>query len=352
MKETVPLKIENEEIVFSDLTNRERLELIAVCQSENVFLLDVKTKEVRKLGNLGFLPVYSEDQFKYFEKVDKPRDYLQIQSHLDYLCIVQKYGQNGLVLNLEKSNFRKELKRGDYHVEHCSFPIAFYSGQDRTFLIHGTDWNRLDITCLETDELLTERVIDNRTRSNYLDYFHSSLLVSPDEKHFSSNGWVWQPCDMITVYPIEKFLREFEMANTFIDFGPVDGYNWDRPLCWIDNTTLGIGYNKREDDENEGEFPSGIIFVDILENQMTNRIEFDGFELSEYGAPSGELFFDSDKNQFLGLNGKSGLLISDVRGKEIYKNSSLTSYRYSKRHKLYFHFDLKQRSLNMVKPEI
>ena len=333
MKETISLNLGNEEIVFADLTDRENLELVIVCKSGNIFLFDCQTETRSLFTNLSFNPYQLN---------------LQIHSFENYICITQKNGLQGMVIDLSNPSFQQNLERVDYQAEHCLFPIAFYKKENQTFLIHGTEWNRLDITCLETDELLTSRIVDYETNSNYFDYFHSSLLISPDAKNFTSNGWVWQPCDVITVYSIERFLKEFETSHTAINFEPVDGYNWDRPLCWIDNTTLGIGYNKKEDGESKEDFPSEVIFVDIIENQTTNRIEFDGFALSEDGAAVGELIFDSNKNQFIGLNKKSGLLITDIMGKEIYKDNSMTSHKYSKRHKLFYKIERDQKSMEIT----
>lgn len=274
---------------------------------------------------------------------------LNLYSFQNYICLVQERGINGVVLNISKPNYRKQLKRGDCQVEHCTFPIAFYSKNNQTFLIHGTDCNRLDVTCLETDELLTYRIVDYDTDSNYFNYFHISLLISPDAEHFMSNGWVWQPYDVITVYSIDKILLEFEMSHISVDFDPVDGYNWDRPLCWIDNSTLGIGYNKKEDNESNDDFPSEIVFVDILENKIINRVEFNGFELSEYGATVGKLFYDEEKQQFIGLNKKDGLLISGIDGKKIYKSINFISYRYSAKHKLLYKIVAESQVVEIIK---
>lgn len=334
MKQTISLDIENEEIAFADLTDRKNLEAIAVCKSGNIFLFELQSERISFFTKLSFNPYQLS---------------LQIHSFENYVCISQKNGLQGMVINLSDSKFQKHLSRIDYQAEHCLFPIAFYKKENQTFLIHGTEWNRLDITCLETDELLTSRIVDYETESNYFDYFHSSLLVSPDAKHFTSNGWVWHPCGVITVYSTDKFLKKYELSNTAINFEPVDGYNWDRPLCWIDNKTLGVGYNKREDGESKEDFLSEIVFVDIIENQMTNRIEFDGFELSEYGAAMGELFFDSAKNQFIGLNNKSGLLITNIRGEEVYKDVSMTSHKYSNRHKLFYQIERNQKVIEILK---
>ena len=151
MKQEISLQIDNEEFVFADLTNREHMEFIVVCKGGNVYLFDCSTNRSQLLGTLEFPLEYSEDLFKYSELIGSRRDLLQVETYKDYVCIAQKYGQNGMIFNLENSEYKKELKRGDYCVEHCTFPIAFYSEQDSTFLIHGTDWNRLDITCLETE---------------------------------------------------------------------------------------------------------------------------------------------------------------------------------------------------------
>ena len=348
MKE-ISLQIVNEEIVFVDLTNRENMELVIVCRSKNIFLFDCSTKELRLLGNLEFPLEYSEDLFKYSELIGSKREFLQMQSFKDYICVVQKYGQNGVVFNFENPNFRKQLKRGDYCVEHCSFPIAFYSMQYFTYLIHGTDWNRLDITCLESDQLLTERVIDYETDSNYFDYFHSSLSLSPDAKHFTSNGWIWHPFGQITVYSIDDFLKTFELSHKDIELTD-EPYNsdWDRPLCWIDKKTLAVGFSKNAEDYGKSNFPNEILFVDIFDNKIINRIEFDGFANTGEGDVFGELFYDKEKSQFISLNNKTGLFISDINGKEIFKEKSFISHRYSAKHKLFYRINNISQSIEMI----
>jgi hypothetical protein len=331
--QSISLALENEDIVFADVINREKLEVIIVCKSGNIFLFDCETGTKTLINQLDFDPA----------KVN-----LQIYSFQDYVCIVQKKGTDGIVINLSNAHYRKDLLRGDYCVNVSPFPIAFYSDQGQTFLIHGTDWNRLDITCLETDELLTNRLVDYDTDSNYFDYFHGSLYVSPDSKFFISSGWVWQPYEVITLYSIGDFLKNFELLNQSIDFEETSGYNWGRPICWIDNETFAVSYNKKEAVENEGNFPSEIIFVDVFENKVVNRINFNGFSLSDYGEVGGELFFDSDKKQFIGLNKQSGLLISDVKGKEIFRNPNLTSRRYSPKHRIFYRIDFKKQLLEII----
>lgn len=350
MVEEILLNIDDEFVIFAGLTDGENHEFIVVCESGNVYLHERQNSRNRLIGALEFPLKYSEDLFKYSESIGYQRDFLQIKSYRDYVCIVQKYGQNGAVFNLKNPAFKKELKRGDYCVEHCVFPIAFYSKQDSTFLIHGTDWNRLDITCLEVDELLTDRIVDYETNSNYFDYFHSSLLVSPDEKRFTSNGWIWHPFGQITSYSIADFLKNFELSHRNVDLAE-DCYNfdWDRPLCWIDEKIVAVGFSRNTENYGKTNFLDEILFVDVTENKIINRIEFNGFGNSGDGDVFGELFYDKENSRFISLNEKKGLLMSDINGKKIFADQSLISFKYSPAHRFLYQTNCKKQTIETIK---
>lgn len=387
MDDNISLKIDNEEIVFADLTNRGNLEAIIVCKSGNIYLLDLETDKKyflvclpfdTKPNHLDNLDLNDEYEMirslepaeleKFIEKADKEVESIEsitakhpdlvsislnakLYSFESYVCIVQQDGASGVVLNLSNPNYLKILTRGDYHVGVWQFPIAFYAKDNQTFLIHGTDWNRLDITCLETDELLTERFVDYDTDSNYFDFFHSSLLVSPDAKHFTSNGWHWHPYGQIYCFSIERFLHEFELSNKSVDVLEEDYYDldWDRPLCWIDNHTLAIGFNQQVCSEKKDKYSNEILFFDINQNKIIKRINFDGFGLTFEGNVYGELFYDSENKQFIGLNRKSGLLISDIDGNELFRDSTFTTVKYSEQHKLFYNIDIQKQSIEFKK---
>jgi hypothetical protein len=387
MNRTISLEIVDEEIVFADLTSRERLELVVVCKSGNIFLCDLEKHEKHFWGNLPFDSVPNllndsnpmeilrdlspEELAKLLENVPdeiesiedlsaKNKDFVdslslnaRLYSFKNYVCIVQNKGSSGVVLNLSNPKFQKRLVRGDYHVGNWSFSIAFYEKDNQTFLIHATDWNRLDISCLETDELLTDRIVDYETESNYFDYFHSSLLVSPDRKYFTSNGWHWHPYGQIYCFSIENFLQKFELSGIRVDVSDEDYYDldWDRPLCWINNKTLAIGFNQQICDEKQKKFPTEVLFFDIAENKIVSRINFDGFSLSSEGEVNGELFYNPENQRLIGLNKKSGVLITDIDGKEIYTNSNLVSYKYSPKHRLFYQIDLKNQEISLVESE-
>ncbi len=334
MTKIISLKIENEEIVFADLTNRENLEVVFVCKSGNIFLFDCETESAKPFKTLAFNPFQLN---------------LQIYSYQNYVAIVQKNGTFGMVINLADADYQKTLERGDYCAYVSSFPIAFYSKDNQTFLIHGTDWNRLDITCLETDELLTNRIIDYDTDSNYLDYFHSSITVSSDATHFISNGWIWHPYGQLTLYSIDNFLKKFELSHQNIDLADdCYSFDWDRPLCWVDEKTLAVGFSKNTESYGETKFPSELLFVNILENEIVKRIEFDGFANTDEGDVSGELFYDEKKAQFIALNKKTGLFISDLDGNEIHRKTDFIAHKYSIKHKLIYRIDNKNQSIEIT----
>lgn len=385
MIEKISLKIDNEEIVFTDLKNREQLELVVVCKSGNVFLFDLEKNQTTFLTNLPFdLPLKDlmtvEDAFEILRELnptelselinkemakdesiesvaEKNRNFVnnlsldaKLYSFNNYICIVQDKGTSGIVLDLSNPNFHKRLKRGDYCVEHCSFPIAFYKKDNQTFLIHGTDWNRLDITCLETDELMTDRIVDYDSNSNYFDYFHSSLLISPDAKHFTSNGWHWHPYGQIYCFSVAEFLQKFEISHKNIDLAEdCYSFDWDRPICWFDNNTLAIGFSKNTEDYGKSNFPNEILFVEINTNKILKRIEFTGFANTIEGDVFGDLFYDIEKKHFISLNKKSGLLISDIEGNEILREPTFTTHKYSEKHKLFYQIDFQNQTIELKK---
>ena len=114
MIKEISLKTDNEEIVFVESTDRDNVEFVIVCKSGNVYLFDYSFRKVRFIGVLEFPCEYSEDHFKSFESFGYIKEFLQINSFKHYICITQKYGQNGVVFNLENSEFNKKLKRGGY----------------------------------------------------------------------------------------------------------------------------------------------------------------------------------------------------------------------------------------------
>jgi hypothetical protein len=88
------------------------------------------------------------------------------------------------------------LKRDDYYIEHCIYPLAFFENDARPLLLHGTQWNRLDATDPATGELLTKREFaadsENESAPHALDYFRDARGVQP-QKLGSGNCLIRSP---------------------------------------------------------------------------------------------------------------------------------------------------------------
>jgi len=141
--------------------------------------------------------------------LDKP---IKMYYHFPYICVTEQFGLNASVVKITDGKTLK-LARLDYHCDVSSYSIGFLEYNGSVLLIHQTQWYRLDITDLETGELLTESdiiyldtddivttesgVYHKTERKRFIPYFHSLIHVSPDCKHFLSNGWVWTPQDKI-----------------------------------------------------------------------------------------------------------------------------------------------------------
>jgi len=143
-----------------------------------------------------------------------------------------------------------QLERDDYHEDVSSFPLALCEIGNRLLLIHGTEWNRLDISDARTGVMLTQRNPTSLKQGevkppHYLDYFHSQLSVSPGQQFIADNGWVWQPFGVVETWNLRHWLE----ANVWES---EDGDSkktlclrdyWDGPLCWIDDNRLVVwGY--------------------------------------------------------------------------------------------------------------
>ena len=286
-------KNENRQTFF--LTNKNRL-----------FKFDLLTKTQRLLKTL---PEHLE--------LDQPID---IHIYENFVVAVNRRNTNGWVVNVEDSNWELKLTRGDYHVGHCTFAIGFFKRDESVHLIHTTDWNRLDITDLESKKCITEREIKYSPNSeeciNYLDYFHSSLITSPDESKFIVNGWIWSPYDVLFLWTIEDFLERFEPSFSRLKTLETTGYNWDRPVCFLDNETIAWAYNEREANEGLKNHASEVVVQRISDNEIISRTTIDLFQLTNCGEVTGELNYNQAHDALL-VHGSKQPLIAVGRNGEI-----------------------------------
>jgi hypothetical protein len=228
---------------------------------------------------------------------------LHVAPRGEFAAIVNTRGQHGIVLSLSMGEITMQLARDTSHIEHSRFPIAFFEIDDRLLLVHGTRWNRLDISDPRTGELVSTRPSPPYKRGqpyseHYLDYFHGGLSVSPGQEWIADNGWVWHPEGHVIIWNLRHWIRENVWES---EDGPSRKtlcqrhYYWDGPLCWIDSHTLAVwGYG----DDEEWLIPAVRLF------NVTS-----GEELPWFAGPEGPLIFDE---YLFSLSQQHGVSIWDV----------------------------------------
>lgn len=330
---SIPISLPNEDIIFYEVLNRTDPECLFICKTGNIYLLNLNNGELEALTPNPTVTTFYK---------------IVVHSYGNYIVMVDDKGTSGVVMHIKNPQYLKLLHRGNYQVKYCSYPIGFYTLNKRTYLIHGTDWNRLDITCLNNDDLMTDREIKFEGKVNYFDYFHGTLAVAPDEKKFVSKGWHWSPYDRVTLYEVEKFIETYELSYNYLDFPYTSGYNWDRPLCWINNNTIALGYNKQEEYDEE-EFDSEIIIVDTKTNEIKQEITFKGFDINDDGEVSGNFYYDKMFDFFIAFNNSTGLLITDSDGEIIMQDENFEMEAYNQKHRLFYHLNEASSQLDILK---
>ncbi|HVK20501.1 MAG TPA: hypothetical protein VM677_03995 [Actinokineospora sp.] len=202
-----------------------------------------------------------------------------------YAAVVIDYGRRGVVLDLRRGVVTMRLDRGAYHPETQPFPIAFTAVADELLLVHGSDWNRLDLSDPATGTLLTPRSTEwqrgQPRPEHYLDYFHGRLHCSPSGQWIADDGWVWHPVGVPHVWNVHRWrLRDIWESDdgSSIQWLCTRDYHWDSPMCWLDDERLvisGIG------GDDLALIPGVRIFDPVT-----------GQEVIQFAGPSGALHSD------------------------------------------------------------
>lgn len=234
-----------------------------------------------------------------------------------YAAVSQTFGQHGVVVDLNDGRLCMTLDRGDYHVDVTPFSAVFFEDAGHTFLVHATDWNRLDISEPGSGRRLSERdptryAQGEERPEHYLDYFHARLRVSPDQRWIVDDGWVWHPFGVVSVWDLRRWHHENPWE-------PEDGpsrktvcarsYFWNAPMCWIDNHTLAVwGYG----DDDADMIPAVILFDVEREEELSwfagPEVE-DDKDMPWHERPGGDLIFDE---YLFSLSGKHGTAVWDI----------------------------------------
>lgn len=216
-----------------------------------------------------------------------------------FLVIANTYGMYGCVVDLTTEKICFKLKRDDYHTENCIYPIVFFEMDGKTFLVHATQWNRLDVTDVETGKCVTDRewpeFKEEEKKQHVLDYFYGSLLISPEGRWIYTSGWVWHPVGKPEVFSLEDWLRKniWESEDGPSRKGLAQLDYWPTSAAWINENLLLV-------DALEGDFftSTGVRIVDVKSGHTTKS----------FAGPSGDFFFD----HFLFSCGMNGFSAWDI----------------------------------------
>ncbi len=217
-------------------------------------------------------------------------------------AVVERRGQHGVILDLETGRITMMLDRGNHHPEQTDYPLAFFAADGQLRVIHGTDWNRLDISDPRTGAMMTDRSPTSYQQGEKrpeqdLNYFHGNLEVSPGGERVADNGWVWHPVGVVVAWNLRRWLETNPWES---EDGPSKrdicerSYFWNGPLCWINDRELAVwGYGNDVDNL----IPAALIF-DSDSGKLKRwfagpqgSFTFDGY-LFSYAAESGISVWD------------------------------------------------------------
>lgn len=305
-------------------------ELFAVfCRDNGLYLYDKSTDSLNRLAVVDSITL-----------LDKP---IKLYFHTPYIGVTENFGLNAAAININ-TGATQLFRREDYHADVSSYSMAFIERKGRTLLVHQTQWNRLDITDLQDGQLLTPREIaieeiepekrlpgtaPRYNRLNYLDYFHSQLLASPESSRILDNGWMWAPVDNIRCIDVEMFLTGYEFSTVAVEY--CNGYNWDRPCAFLDENRFVIAVDSPSEDyydqdELDAYLPRTLEFYQFSDIGLAEKrlqpyriVNSELFSHNEYGEISGELYYNRDYKTLIAI-GDKGVVIVDTDGNRLYDN--------------------------------
>ena len=151
----------------------------------------------------------------------------------EILVVVNDFKRHGFVHYPDKYH-ALHLWREDYHVDISTYPIALYKNSDGVpHLVFAEAWNHVQIMNLDTRQILTasKSLIERNAEEKHIefykkfsednklawprpyDYFFGKLYISPNQKKFSSAGWVWGSYDSYLVFDIDNFIYSNRISD-------------------------------------------------------------------------------------------------------------------------------------------
>ncbi len=188
-----------------------------------------------------------------------------------YSFLFQKLGTKGLLL--KKGVILREINRSYYHASVYEYPAAFVTYRSKVYLVHcPIKYCQLDFEDAETGEIYT-----NTFRRKPMDFFHSRLEVSPDNRHLISKGWYWHPWDCVLYFDLEKCFDD----ATQLDRGSSIPRSWTEisTASFINDTLVLVGASDEpsmDDEEDESVPPGHLAIWNIKTDEVSQPVKAKG----------------------------------------------------------------------------
>ncbi|MEU6311054.1 hypothetical protein [Streptomyces sp. NPDC047014] len=202
-----------------------------------------------------------------------------------FAAVVVDHGRRGEVFDLATGAVTLALENDGYHSNTVPFSLAFSEHEGRALVLHRTNWSVIEVADPATGERLVRLPADDPA-SAWSGYFHGALHPSPAGTRLASDAWLWSPVGRTVAWNLTQWLTEGERAWEG-DIGwstlPDCAYLWDRPVVWLDEDRLVLGWLGEDDLEKA---PGARVF-DLA---APGRDGTDPVETAAFGGPEGRFF--------------------------------------------------------------
>ena len=191
-----------------------------------------------------------------------------------FAALYERFGTKCLLL--KHGQIVREINRSFYQAHVYDYPIAFLdNGSDPLRIIHcPSDYNTIQIEDFQTGEIITWK--DDKPT----DFFHSRLIVSPNNRWLLSAGWVWHPIDTLEVFDLSAAPYQRYSPSWAGNMGDIGLWEVNDATFLPDSTLLlsGTGDEQNEDASND----ISLVIFDLETMTMKSKITLE--------KPTGPLF--------------------------------------------------------------
>ncbi len=156
----------------------------------------------------------------------------------------------GVVIDAKDGRVQLHLNNGSYYSSLAPFPVCFALHKGKIVVVHATEWDRLDVTDIESGQILTKRNFDMLPKFPETEKFGMTewpglIIPSPSLEKVAVQGWVWHPVGIFYSFNLRSWLENNLWESDYIPERKIYAQmaDWHFPFCWIDDTKVCISEN-------------------------------------------------------------------------------------------------------------